>query len=79
VIDMDRNRRALNMKRLAGSLLVAAMLMPASMLAFPATPSAALECTAVPSQEHARIITVLPENAGTLTAADTSGGIIQCE
>jgi hypothetical protein len=67
------------MKHRVGSLLIAALLTLGSFVAFHATTRAATECTAVPSQEHANVITVLPQNMGTLTAEGASGGIIQCE
>ncbi len=67
------------MRSVVVSLVVVALFVLAA--AWYSHPAVALaqECTAVPSQENASVITVLPENDGTLTAATASVGIIQCE
>jgi hypothetical protein len=67
------------MKRLFGFLSVAVLSFAWATGTFQSSPAVAQECTAVPSQENAFVITVLPENAGTLAAVAASGGIIQCE
>ncbi len=64
-------RKKIGLMCLALTALAAVALQPALALAD--------ECTAVPSQLNAQVITVLPVNDGTTSAVDSSGGVITCE
>ncbi len=67
------------MKALVASFVVVALLLVAAAWYSHPAVARAQECTAEPSQDNAFVITVLPEDGGTTTAALMSGGVIQCE